>query len=146
MTDLERLLAIEEIKQLKARYFYHLDHKDWAGWRREVFAPDATMELPQDGGQKVVGIDAIIPFVATVLEGVTTVHHGHMPIIEILPDGTAKGLWAMEDVLLWPAGHHLGFEGRYHGYGHYRETYAKGPEGWRIASLVLTRLHLGPMP
>ena len=145
MDDLERLLAIEEIKQLKGRYFYHLDHKDWDGWRREVFAPDATMDVAEDDGQRVVGIEAIIPYVANVLEGVRTVHHGHMPIIEILPDGTAKGIWAMEDVLFWPAGHRLG-QGRYHGYGHYRETYARRPEGWRITSLMLTRLHMGPMP
>jgi hypothetical protein len=26
-----RIIAIEEIKKLKARYFYCLDHKDWEG-------------------------------------------------------------------------------------------------------------------
>ena len=38
--DLGRLLAIEEIKQVKAKYFYGLDHKDWELWRREVWAAD----------------------------------------------------------------------------------------------------------
>jgi hypothetical protein len=44
----------------------------------------------------------------------------------------------MEDELWWPAGSpitHL------HGYGHYHETYVKGADGWRIASMTLTRLH-----
>ena len=41
MDDLERLVAIEEIKQLKARYFRCMDTKDWEGFA-EVFAPDAV--------------------------------------------------------------------------------------------------------
>ena len=29
-----------------------------------------------------------------------------------------------------------------HGYGHYHETYEKGPDGWRIKTLLLTRLRV----
>ena len=43
MTDIERLLAIEEIKRLKSKYFYCLDHKDWAAWKTDVFAADASL-------------------------------------------------------------------------------------------------------
>ena len=52
MTDpahlLRRLLDIEEIKRLKARYFRTLDHKDWDGFGR-VFARDAVLEVPEAG-------------------------------------------------------------------------------------------------
>jgi hypothetical protein len=33
-------MAIEEIKRLKSKYFYCLDHKDWATWKTDVFASD----------------------------------------------------------------------------------------------------------
>jgi hypothetical protein len=78
MKDIDRLLAIEEIKRLKSRYFYYLDHKDWARWKSEVWAPDAA-----------------------------------------------------------PLGYTL-----LHGFGHYHETYIRRPEGWRIKTTRLTRLHL----
>jgi hypothetical protein len=34
MNDLERLVAIEDIKQLKYRYYRFLDAKDWEKFRR----------------------------------------------------------------------------------------------------------------
>jgi hypothetical protein len=40
----ERLEAIEEIKQLKARYFRCMDTKDWDGFT-SVFAPEARMDV-----------------------------------------------------------------------------------------------------
>ena len=45
LSDLERYQATEEIKQLKARYFRHMDGKDWDGWQ-DVFAPDAVFGEP----------------------------------------------------------------------------------------------------
>ena len=38
MIDAAMISDIEEIKQLKARYFYHLDHKEWDDWRESVSA------------------------------------------------------------------------------------------------------------
>jgi hypothetical protein len=75
--------------------------------------------------------------VSGILESVVTVHHGHMPELRLTSPTTATGVWAMEDELWWPEGspiRHL------HGYGHYHETYAKTPAGWRISSMRLTRL------
>ena len=45
---MNRLLAIEEIKQLKARYFRFLDTKDWAGLTT-VFTPDAVSNPSVNG-------------------------------------------------------------------------------------------------
>lgn len=140
MTDVERLIAAEEIKQLKARYFRYMDTKQWSGWE-EIFTTDAVMDVseervpggPQDGIVK--GRDKIIPFVSKVLEGVVTVHHGHMPEIEVTSDTAARGIWSMEDKLRWPDG-----KTTLHGYGHYHETYEKVAGKWRIKTLKLTRL------
>ena len=80
---------------------------------------------------------------AKTLDGVQTTHHGHMPEIEFTSDTTAEGIWAMEDMLRWPKGAPIR---EMHGYGHYRETYVKLPEGWRIKSLKLTRLRVDVSP
>jgi hypothetical protein len=127
---------IEAIKQLKARYFRTMDTKDWEGMR-QVFSPDVHIDTSTDGGGVIDGADTFIDFIRETLNDVTTVHHGHMPEIELTSDTTATGVWAMEDHLWWPEGspiQHL------HGYGHYHETYVKQAPGWRIATLTLTRL------
>ena len=51
--DIERLIAIEEIKRLKARYFYGIDNKDWDLWAREVWAPDARLIVSASDDQMV---------------------------------------------------------------------------------------------
>jgi len=145
MIDAAMLLDIEEIKQLKSRYFYHLDHKEWDDWRENVFCRDASMHVPE-AQLELFGIDNILSRMKTLLGGVVTVHHGHMPLIRILSPTTASGIWAMEDLLIWPEGHRPdGIGGRVHGYGHYHETYSREPVGWRIKTLRLSRL-LGPAP
>jgi len=126
---------LEAIKQLKARYFRTMDTKDWAGMR-PVFADDVVVDTSESGGDVVRGADAFMEFLSETLRDVTTVHHGHMPEIEITSASTAQGVWAMEDHLRWPDG------GELHGFGHYHETYERVGETWRIQSLKLTRLRL----
>ena len=140
MDDIERLTAIEEIRRLKARYFRCLDTKDWDGFR-DVFASDAEMDMRAEAGDRglVHGSQAIADFVRAVVGDVQTVHHGHMGEIELTSPTTATGIWAMEDLLRWPAG---GPYGSMHGWGHYHETYAKQADAWRIQTLTLTRLRL----
>jgi ketosteroid isomerase-like protein len=136
--DLEE---IEAIKQLKARYFRLLDTKQWERWG-DVFAEDAVLEHPANRPQPLSGRAEIVATVSAGLAGRVTVHHGHMPEIEITGERTAKGIWAMYDLLLKPLPDGNG-EARYEGYGHYLERYTKGDDGrWRIAHLHLRRLHL----
>ena len=47
MNQIDKLLAIEEIKQLKARYFRFVDTKDWTGFAG-LFAADAVFDLSDD--------------------------------------------------------------------------------------------------
>jgi hypothetical protein len=143
MNDLERLLAIEAIKRVKAKYFWCLDHKDWEGWKRDVFAPDAKLFVPEVRPEPWAGIDVIIPWVKENAGNQISVHHGHMPDIEILSDDRAKGVWAMEDTLRLPQDQPAPLGYTYlHGYGHYHETYVKLASGWRIDSTKLTRLYV----
>jgi hypothetical protein len=140
MNDLDRLLAIQEIKQLKAKYFYAYDHKDWAMWRDEVWAPEGRLEVPEMG-RDIGPRDAMIEWVIAQSADQVSVHHGHMPIIEITSDTTAKGIWAMEDRLYRSKEHPLNGDTHFVvGFGHYHETYVKLDVGWRIRSTRLTRL------
>jgi SnoaL-like domain len=143
MTDIERLLAIEAIKRLKSRYFWGLDHKDWDFWRREVWAPDARLIVPE-ASRECIGIEAVLTYVRESTGDQVSVHHGHMPDIEITSDTTATGVWAMEDRLYRTREQPLEDGSTYlHGFGHYHETYVRLPAGWRIASTRLTRLRVG---
>jgi uncharacterized protein (TIGR02246 family) len=124
---------LEAIKQLKARYFRTMDTKDWAGMR-EVFADDVVVDVSQSGGGVVHGADAFLAGLRQALQDVVTVHHGHMPEIELTSPTTAKGIWALQDLLRWPDGREL------QGWGHYHETYERVEGAWRIKTLTLTRL------
>jgi hypothetical protein len=142
MTDIEKLLAIEEIKRLKAKYFWGLDNRDWDYWRKEVWAPDARLIVPE-AGRDEVGIDAVIAYVSASTAGQVSVHHGHMPIIDLTSDTTATGIWAMEDRLYRSQDNPLEDGSHYlHGFGHYHETYVLTGAGWRIETTRLTRLRV----
>src|ERR1700742_3446004 len=91
MNDIERLLAIEEIKQLKSKYFWGLDHKDWDFWRREVWAPEGRLVVPE-ASRDCVGLEAVLAYVSQSTGDQVSVHHGHMPNIEITSDTTATGV------------------------------------------------------
>ncbi|HUJ67588.1 MAG TPA: nuclear transport factor 2 family protein [Acidimicrobiales bacterium] len=131
---MEELMEIERIKQLKARYFRTMDGKDWKGMR-QVFADDVVMDTTESGGNVIEGADAFLDFLEPTLRDTITVHHGHMPEIEITSDTSARGVWALQDTILWPNGT------RMVGYGHYHETYEKVRGQWKIKSSTLTRLH-----
>ena len=126
---------IEAIKQLKARYFRTMDTKRWDEMR-EVFTDDVTVDTTASGGGVVTGADEFLSFLRGTLADVTTVHHGHMPEIELTGPASATGIWALHDILVWPNGMRLD------GYGHYHETYEKVDGRWRISSTTLTRLHM----
>jgi hypothetical protein len=128
---------IEAIKRLKARYFRLMDTKDWEALA-SVFTPDVHIDMTGEGAGVTDSVEEYLPFLIDNIGQVTTVHHGHMPEIDLTSPTTATGVWAMEDELWWPEGSPIRYM---HGYGHYHESYRKGPDGWRIAELTLTRLH-----
>ncbi len=143
------LVAVEEIKALKARYFRCMDTKDWEGFA-DQFTSNASMDVSgemrardgdpgADDAGFIRGRWAITAFVRDAIDAVTTVHHGHMPEIDVLSPTRATGVWAMEDMLRWPEGAPIK---AMHGYGHYHETYEKVDGRWRISSLKLTRLRV----
>lgn len=135
LADLQRLEDIEEIKQLKARYFRFVDLHWWPELR-DLFTDDAVFEI----GESTSSPKTSEEFVASIgrhLNEATSVHHGHMPEIRIVDAETAHGIWAMFDVVepSTRSGYPV-----LTGYGHYTESYRKIDGRWRIARLRLTRL------
>jgi hypothetical protein len=139
---------IEAIKTLKARYFRYVDRKEWDALER-LFVPDAEFAFPGLGHfqSAAAGVAAI----RAALDTSITVHHGHMPEIELIGPRDATGTWAMDDLVIRPPGapripdYPAEFQAGLHGYGHYHETYRREADGWSITRLELVRLHIEPL-
>jgi hypothetical protein len=134
----------EAICQLKARYFRFMDTKQWDDWAT-VFTDDVVVLVDSavSNGTELsaphdlpTGRDAFVEHIRHFLDGVVTIHHGHMPEISLTSPTEATGIWAMEDKIRWPDGRTL------HGYGHYHERYRKEDGQWRIARLEISRLRM----
>jgi hypothetical protein len=134
-SDAAALLAIESIKQLKARYCRYLDTKDWDAWRT-IFADDFVSDTSEAGGKVIPGADHFVAFTRKALGRPTqaTAHQVHAPEIELTSATTARGVWALQDVVRFGPGVSLV------GYGHYHETYENIAGQWVIKSSKLTRL------
>lgn len=125
---------IEEIRKLKARYFRSLDTKDWETYAG-VFTDDCVVDLSRAGGGTYHGREAFSAY-ARSLELVQSVHHGHMPEIDLTGPDSATGVWVLEDYNIWQDGR------QNHGWGHYLEAYVKRDERWYIRNMALSYLRI----
>jgi hypothetical protein len=131
----------EQIHNLKARYFRLIDTKRWEEWG-DVFTHDAVLDVPEMRFL-VQGRDAIVAAVREALDEVVTVHHGHMGELERVDETHARGIWAMEDHVIWtPLSGDRSASHTMHGYGHYLEHYRRDDGTWRIERSHLSRLHV----
>jgi len=140
--DAQTLGHLEEIKQLKARYFRLMDTKQWTEFAL-VFAEEAEIDVTEDVESdegRVRGRERIAHFIRDAVQDARTVHHGHMPEITLTGPDTAEGIWAMYDYLEFPS--ESGQPNGLHGYGHYHEKYVHRDGRWQIASMRLSRLRV----
>lgn len=137
MNDVERLLALDQIKTLKARYCRCIDARDWDTWR-DCFTADVAFYLTS---KPLVGVDALVEFGIRYLDGATSVHQVHSPEIEFASDTEATGIWALHDILIWPAPNMYGMTSMV-GYGNYRERYRRVDGAWSIAEVKVSRFHV----
>ena len=134
MDSTDILIHTEAIKALKARYFRSMDCKDWTALAN-CFTHDLVADFRGAPGMLAEGRDEYMLALTKALKDAKTIHHGHMPEIEIHDEERASGLWAMDDIVDMP-----GISLR--GWGHYHETYRCEAGTWKIATIRLTRLRL----
>jgi hypothetical protein len=146
-TKIDDLLAIEAIRQLKARYCRFVDQKQWDRLRA-LFTPDARLDglgSAPDGATA----DAFVAGISRRLARVISIHHVHNPEITLEGADTARGIWPMLDYLEFPDGERPAEapESRgFVGFGHYEEEYRRVAGVWLISYLRLTRLRIDALP
>jgi hypothetical protein len=134
--QLQRLIDIEEIKQLRARFANAVDNRRWDELRSGILAKDCVVDVPsgivQQENQsakertKIVGDEAIIGFIRHALGDKPGGSHAvTIPIIETLSPTSAKGVWRL-------------------GTATYFDTYRKIDGRWRMQSIRFEPTEPGP--
>jgi hypothetical protein len=153
MRDLETLNAIEDIRQLEARYARYADEKRWADLAG-LFTADAVFRPLDVAGNEVArmsGRDDIAAQLGSRNSGdVQPIHLLLTHEIEIESATAATGVWAMSDLIFRgdsaipepQPGAALPPFRTMRGWGHYHVTYRKENGQWLIAARTQTRTRL----
>ena len=133
MTENEKLLNIEAIRQLKARRLRAIDAKEW-----DVYTALHCADHVSDtyGGAVMASAVENTAKLADFVAGMTTVHHVHSYEIEFQSDTEATGIWCMEDRLWWQQD---GQPHWLHGFGYYQERYRFEDGRWKFCYRRLER-------
>lgn len=146
MTDIEKLLAIEEIRQLRPRYFRVIDAKQFDELE-DLFTPDACFDSREAVYDPIKGQypgfpvspvskgreEVIKGIIAGMPDTLQSCHMGNTGEIEVLSDTTARGIIPFSDRLIIPGVLATA------GYGYYYDEYEKLDGKWRIKSGTLKR-------
>jgi len=133
------LAGIEEIRQLKYRYFRALDLKLW-----DDFGDCLTEDIKACFGTKAMsepvhhdGRAEVVAFMAENLgPEVITAHIANHPVITVDGNG-ATGSWVFEDTVIATA-----FNVLIRGAGYYTDRYRRDADGsWRIAETHYDRIY-----
>jgi bile-acid 7alpha-dehydratase len=131
----EDLVEIELIKQLKYKYLRLLDQHEFDDMR-SVLTADVTARY-SDGKYSFDGVEAVVDFLKESMgaESFLSSHACHHPEITLHGDGTASGIWKLEDQVL------IGEYDMYlRGAAFYYDDYVRTDEGWRIKNTGYRRI------
>ena len=133
---IDRLVAIQDIEQLKARFMRCVDTKNLPCLRDDVFAPGAEIRFKgADYDISAVGWTAIEKFYQ---DAFTTkkfgMHTAHTPEITVSGE-TARGTWYLHDIFV-----NLEENTTLQGSALYDDSYAKIDGQWRIMYSTYERL------
>lgn len=145
VNDVERLCAIEEIKQVKARYFRGIDTKD-NKLIRSILAEDCVLDYqgcctdPTSGRDFVPALNLVMrgtaSFSSNSKSKIVSVHQGHNCEIIFTSDTSASAIWSMTDRLFMAEGSE---PAQITGYGFYHDTYEKIDNSWKIQTMRISR-------
>jgi len=128
------------IRTWQQSYFHTVDSKDWDGFG-SVIAENAVFDFRvavDPSIPPVAGREAIVEFVRTSMEPITSAHRGFLRTLEFTDQDTAWAVWAMEDIL-W-TGKAGSLTKLMNGHGHYKIRYRRINDKWYIDDWLLTRI------
>lgn len=130
------LAEIEAIKRLKYKYMRCLDQKLWEDIE-DCFVEDATAAYG-GGAYSFQGREAIVAFLRRSMgaESFHSSHQVHHPEIEITGPSNARGVWALQDVVI-----DTGWEITVRGAAFYEDEYVKTDGTWRIRATGYKRIY-----
>lgn len=133
------LVALEEIRQLKYRYFRTLDLKEWDAFA-DCLAEDVIARYGTQAMDKPIHYntrDEVVDFMRENLgTGIITVHIASHPEISVDGDN-ATGSWGFEDTVIVPD-----FKVIIRGGGYYHDAYRRDADGqWRISGTEYQRIY-----
>ncbi|WP_054813935.1 nuclear transport factor 2 family protein [Nocardia arizonensis] len=132
------LAAVEDIRQLKYRYFRTLDLKEWDEFAQTLTEDASGRYGTHAMGEPLVfdGREAITAFMRSNLgPAIVTVHIADHP--EIRVDGDhATGSWAFEDTVIATE-----YGVLIRGAGYYSDRYRRDDGQWRIAETGYRRIY-----
>jgi hypothetical protein len=128
MSELEWLVALEEIKLLKAQRDRFVDTHDFDAYEA-LHAPDHVSH--HEGSPPWTSSAEMIANVREAMKGLTTAHHSHTPQITFESPTRANGIWSMSGASVFEEG------GEDHwrlNFGYYHESYEKRDGRWVFTS------------
>jgi hypothetical protein len=145
MINAAQLLDFHEICQLKYRYIRAMDTQNWE-LLEECFTPDVVL-WPNGGDYVARGRDHVMGLIKTILnDSFYTSHLVVHPEIEFTGADQAKGMWRLQDTLLYTSAHpaltHTTINGGEHGLGaaYYYDDYLRTDGAWQIATCGFMRI------
>lgn len=150
MNPIEKLTAIEEIKQAKANYFRGVDTGD-TELVRGILADDCELDYngcctdPATKKDFMPAMNVIVRGSTAwqsggfQAQGIASVHQGHNCEVIFTSDSSARVIWSMTDRLFMPTGAPFSVMT---GYGYYHETYVKSDDTWKIKTLRIERIRV----
>lgn len=133
------LIAIEEIKRLKHRYFRTLDLKQWDEFG-DCLAEDIRARYGTQAMKEPLHFDsrqAVVDYMSQNLgHGIVTLHVAQHPEIDVDGD-RATASWCFEDTVIA-----TDFGVTIRGGGYYHDEYRRDGDGqWRIAATGYERIY-----
>jgi hypothetical protein len=133
------LASIEEIRQLKYRYFRTLDMKEWDDFG-DCLTEDVVARYGTQAMDKPLHYDNrkdVVEFMSGNLgPNIITIHIASHPEIQVDGD-SATGSWGFEDTVIVPD-----FKVVIRGGGYYKDEYRKDVDGrWRISATKYERIY-----
>ncbi len=145
LSGIEKLMALDEIKRLKALRDRAADTKDWALYE-SLHAPDHVSENGDYG--RWTSAAEMIANVKLSMEHLVTLHHSHTPEITFETPTRARCIWAMEGMSFWQQsdGVKCNQDHWFQAFGHYFESCEKREGRWVYTSRSLKYYHTRRSP